>query len=125
MLDRSEGGTSNHQCLASFTWLSISPFAFRRASQGADCGSRIDLDLPQRIGLVLCIHGLLRAVFSNQETCSDSRFENSNAFLEDRSPLEIMAEGDMISAIRILQTHRANSLRRSYGWGLSIISRSE
>lgn len=47
--------------------LRISLSTYRRAVRGLECGQRLDLDQQQRIGLVLGIHGFLRAAFSNQE----------------------------------------------------------
>lgn len=78
--------------------LRISPSTFRRASRGLACGARLDADQQERIGLVLGIHGQLRATFSNQENVQGfPRLKNFNAFFDGRSPVEIMAQGDMIS----------------------------
>lgn len=78
--------------------LRISPSTFRRASKGARAGSRLDLDQHQRIGMVLSIHASLRTIFDNQENVQGfPGFSNLNPFFEGRSPIEIMATGDMIS----------------------------
>ncbi len=59
---------------------------------------RLDRDQQQRIGFVLGIHAMLRSVFSNQANVqSFPRLKNGNEFFEERSPLDVMAQGDMIS----------------------------
>lgn len=84
--------------------LRISHSTFRRAARGVGCGSRLDVDQQQRIGLVIGIHGFLREAFSNQDNVRGfPGFKNANAFFEGRSPLEIMALGDLIS---LYETYR-------------------
>lgn len=90
--------------------LRISPSTFRRASRGVECGSRLDLDQQQRIGLVLGIHGFLRGALSNQDNVRGfPGFKNANDFFEGRAPLDVMAQGDLISLYetykRIEQIH--------------------
>ncbi|MFJ4051438.1 antitoxin Xre-like helix-turn-helix domain-containing protein [Pseudomonas hunanensis] len=90
--------------------LRISPSTFRRAARGIACGSRLDSDQQQRIGLVLGIHAVLRSAFSNQNNVHGfPGFKNSNPFFEGRTPLEVIAQGDMISLYetykRIEQIH--------------------
>jgi hypothetical protein len=90
--------------------LRISPSTFRRAARGLGYGTRLDLDQQQRIGLVIGIHGFLRAAFSNQDNVRGfPGFKNANAFFEGRTPLEVMAQGDLISLYetykRIQQIH--------------------
>lgn len=78
--------------------LRISPSTYRRATKGTGCGTRLDLDQQQRIGLVIGIHGFLRSAFSNQNNVKGfPSFKNANVFFEGRTPLEIMAQGDLIS----------------------------
>ncbi|WP_191830511.1 antitoxin Xre-like helix-turn-helix domain-containing protein [Pseudomonas fluorescens] len=78
--------------------LRISPATYRRASRGTAAGQRLDQDQQQRIGLVLGIHASLRTVFSNQANVKGfPGFKNDNPFFAGRSPLEVMAQGDMIS----------------------------
>ncbi|WP_050427257.1 antitoxin Xre-like helix-turn-helix domain-containing protein [Pseudomonas syringae] len=78
--------------------LRISPSTLRRASKGESVGSRLDLDQHQRIGMVLGIHASLRTVFDNPANVQGfPGFSNHNPFFEGRSPIEIMAAGDMIS----------------------------
>lgn len=78
--------------------LRISLSTFRRATGEPGAKRRLDQDQQQRIGLVLGIHASLRTVFNNQANVSSfPRLQNGNAFFEGRSPLEVMAQGDMIS----------------------------
>lgn len=78
--------------------LRISHSTYRRASQGCGAGRRLDQDQQQRIGLILGIHALLRTTFANQANVKGfPGFKNENEFFGGRSPLEIMAQGDMIS----------------------------
>lgn len=84
--------------------LRISPSMLRRAAKGDGCGSRLDLDQQQRISLVIGIHGLLRSIFSNQDNVKGfPSFKNDNAFFWGRAPLEIMAQGGLIS---LYETYR-------------------
>lgn len=78
--------------------LRISPATYRRAVRGFAAGQRLDRDQQQRIVLVLGIHASLRTVFSNRENVKGfTGFKNDNSFFAGRSPLEVMAQGDMIS----------------------------
>lgn len=78
--------------------LRISPSTLRRASADPGAVRRLDQDQQQRIGLVLGMHASLREVFTNHaNVTSFPRLQNGNAFFEGRSPLEVMAQGDMIS----------------------------
>ncbi|MGE8436136.1 MAG: antitoxin Xre-like helix-turn-helix domain-containing protein [Pseudomonas palmensis] len=78
--------------------LRISSSTYRRALKGRVVGRRLDLDQQQRIGLVLGIHVSLRTVFTNQANVRGfPAFKNGNPFFEDRSPVEVMAQGDLIS----------------------------
>lgn len=78
--------------------LRISASTFRRVSQGVDAGRRLDLDQQQRIGMVLGIHACLRTVFDNPANVQGfPSLANGNPFFEGRSPIEIIANGDMIS----------------------------
>lgn len=78
--------------------LRISASTYRRASMGSGAGRRLDQDQEQRIGLVLGIHASLRTAFANQANVAGfPSLKSDNAFFEGRSPLEIMAQGDLIS----------------------------
>lgn len=95
--------------------LRISLSTFRRAARGSGCGAKLDLDQQQRIGLVIGIHGFLRATFTNQENVRGfPGFKNENSFFDGRTPLEVMAQGDLISLYEtyrhIEQMHAASSL---------------
>lgn len=59
---------------------------------------RLDADQMQRIGIILNMHSTLRTVFDNPENVYGfAAMANQNDFFYGRSPLEIMAQGDMIS----------------------------
>lgn len=78
--------------------LRISPATYRRATRGLAAGQRLDHDQRQRIGWVLGIHASLRKAFSNPENVKGfPGFRNNNPFFAGRSPLDVMAQGDMIS----------------------------
>ncbi|WP_412461137.1 antitoxin Xre-like helix-turn-helix domain-containing protein [Pseudomonas sp. SC11] len=78
--------------------LRISSSTYRRAVKGLAAGRRLDLDQQQRIGLVLGIHASLRVVFTNQaNVLGFPALKNDNPFFEGRSPVEVMAQGDLIS----------------------------
>ncbi|HDS1727842.1 MULTISPECIES: antitoxin Xre-like helix-turn-helix domain-containing protein [Pseudomonas] len=84
--------------------LRISIATRQRISRDSSASVRLDLDQQQRISLVLNIHASLRAVFANQENVQGfPLLENANDFFEGRSPLEVMAQGDMIS---LYETYR-------------------
>ncbi|WP_263262256.1 MbcA/ParS/Xre antitoxin family protein [Pseudomonas sp. RIT-PI-S] len=58
----------------------------------------LDGDQMQRVSLVLNIHAALRLVFDNPENVYGFvRMANHHEYFNGRSPLEIMAQGDMIS----------------------------
>ncbi|HDS1802298.1 TPA: hypothetical protein QEM76_005108 [Pseudomonas putida] len=78
--------------------LRISSATYRRASRAPTSARKLDLDQQQRVSLVLNIHAALRSVFDNPANVSGfTRLPNHNVFFDSRSPLEVMAQGDMIS----------------------------
>jgi len=84
--------------------LRISATTRRRISRDSSASVRLDFDQQQRISLVLNIHASLRRVFANQENVQGfPSLQNANDFFEGRSPLEVMAQGDMIS---LYETYR-------------------
>lgn len=92
--------TQNQACRI----LRISSATYRRASRGLAVGQRLDQDQQQRIGLVLGIHASLRTAFSNQANVKGfPGLKNHNPFFAGRSPLEIMAQGSLIS---LYETYR-------------------
>lgn len=71
-----------------------------------DPAQSIDLDSDQlhRISIVLNIHATLRTVFDNPDNVYGfPAMENRNEFFNGRSPLEIMAQGDITSMYEILK----------------------
>ena len=79
--------------------LRISRSTYNRAGQkDSTWAVSLDADQMQRISLVLNIHAALRLVFDNPENVYGfPKMDNHNAFFNGRAPLDIMAQGDMIS----------------------------
>ncbi|MGE8499883.1 MAG: antitoxin Xre-like helix-turn-helix domain-containing protein [Pseudomonas sp.] len=95
--------------------LRISRSTYTRArQQGSTWAVSLDADQLQRISLVLNIHAALRLVFDNPENVYGfPRMENHNAFFNGRAPLDIMAQGDMIS---LYETFRRIDMLRGAQW---------
>ncbi|WP_313053344.1 antitoxin Xre-like helix-turn-helix domain-containing protein [Pseudomonas lopnurensis] len=95
--------------------LRISRSTYTRARQDdSQWTVSLDLDQLQRISMVLNIHATLRLVFDNPENVYGfPSMENHNAFFNGRTPLEIMAQGDMIS---LYETFRRIDALRSAQW---------
>lgn len=95
--------------------LRISRSTYTRArQQGSAWSVSLDADQLQRISLVLNIHAALRLVFDNPENVYGfARMENHNEFFNGRSPLAIMAQGDMIS---LYETYRRIDALRGAQW---------
>ncbi|WP_426143599.1 hypothetical protein [Pseudomonas sp. DWP3-1-2] len=79
--------------------LRISRSTYVRANQHDSAWAvSLDADQMHRISLVLNIHAALRLVFDNPDNVYGfASMANHNEFFNGRSPLEIMAQGDMIS----------------------------
>jgi hypothetical protein len=78
--------------------LRISSATHHRVLQDPTARVRLDSDQQQRISLVLNIHASLRTIFTNQENVQGfPGFSNANSFFDGRTPLEVMAQGDLIS----------------------------
>lgn len=74
----------------------------------------LDTDQMQRISLVLNMHAALRLVFDNpQNLYGFVAMANHNEFFNGRTPLEIMAQGDMIS---LYETFRRLDALRGAQW---------
>ena len=95
--------------------LRISRSTYTRALQKDPTWSvSLDTDQLQRISLVLNIHSALRVVFDNPENVYGFvAMDNHNDFFNGRSPLEIMAQGDMIA---LYETFRRIDVLRGAGW---------
>jgi hypothetical protein len=95
--------------------LRISRSTLARAKQSDSSWSlTLDTDQMQRISFVLNIHGALRLVFDNpQNVYSFARMPNHNEFFSGRSPLDVMAQGDMIS---LYETFRRIDALRGAQW---------
>lgn len=95
--------------------LRISRSTYTRARQReAQWSVGLDADQLQRISMVLNIHAALRLVFDNPENVYGfPSMENRNEFFNGRTPLEIMAQGDMIS---LYETFRRIDALRAAQW---------
>ncbi|WP_322616669.1 hypothetical protein [Pseudomonas sp. BIC9C] len=95
--------------------LRISRSTYTRARQrDLDWAVALDADQMQRISFVLNIHATLRLVFDNPDNVYGfASMINDNEFFNGRSPLEIMAQGDMIS---LYETFRRIDMLRGAQW---------
>ena len=95
--------------------LRISRSTYTRARQrDPDWAVALDADQMQRISFVLNIHAALRMVFDNPENVYGfPSMANHNEFFNGRSPLDIMAQGDMIS---LYETFRRIDVLRGAQW---------
>ena len=95
--------------------LRISRSTYTRARQRDPAWSvSLDTDQLQRISMVLNIHATLRLLFDNPENVYGfPAMANHNAFFNGRAPLEIMAQGDMIS---LYETYRRIDALRGAQW---------
>jgi hypothetical protein len=82
--------------------LRVSRSSISRAHQGK--GVELDRDQLERASIVLNCHASLRLAFDNPENVYGFMgLENQNDFFNGRKPLEIMAQGDLMS---ILETYK-------------------
>ncbi|WP_160109665.1 antitoxin Xre-like helix-turn-helix domain-containing protein [Pseudomonas izuensis] len=95
--------------------LRISRSTYTRARQrDPDWAVALDADQMQRISFVLNIHATLRLIFDNpQNVYGFPSMANDNEFFNGRTPLEIMAQGDMIS---LYETFRRIDALRGAQW---------
>ncbi|MHC8327520.1 hypothetical protein [Pseudomonas sp. LB1P83] len=95
--------------------LRISRSTYTRARQPDPSWSvALDSDQMQRISFVLNIHAALRLIFDNPENVYGfPSMTNHNEFFNGRSPLEIMAQGDMIS---LYETFKRIDVLRGAQW---------
>lgn len=102
-------------CEQSCRILRISRSTYARASQREiDWAVNLDSDQLQRVSLVLNMHSALRVVFDNPENVYGFvAMSNHNEFFNGRSPLEVMAQGDIIS---LYETFRRIDVLRGAGW---------
>ncbi|WNW10365.1 hypothetical protein RRX38_04100 [Pseudomonas sp. DTU_2021_1001937_2_SI_NGA_ILE_001] len=95
--------------------LRISRSTCTRARQADDAWSvNLDLDQMQRVSFVLNIHAALRTMFDNPANVYGfPALANHNEFFNGRAPLEIMAQGDIIS---LYETFRRIDALRCAQW---------
>lgn len=92
--------------------LRISPSTYARAKNKGDNDwtVNLDVDVMQRISLVLNIHSALRLIFDNPENVYGFvGMKNDNEFFNGRTPMDIMAQGDFVSLYETFK--RIDSLR--------------
>lgn len=91
--------------------LRISRSTYTRARQdNSSWVVSLDTDQMHRISLVLNIHAALRTLFDNPENVYGFvSMPNGNEFFNGRKPLDIMAQGDMISLYEVFR--RVDALR--------------
>ncbi len=78
--------------------LNISLRTYTRAKSAEDADCAVSLDAMQRISLVLNIHRVLRLIFDNPDNVYGFiRMKNDNEFFNGRAPIEVMAQGDIVS----------------------------
>ena len=78
--------------------ISASTFACVQSKEDTDWSTSFDADVMQRISLVLNIHSALRSIFDNPDNVYGfAGMRNDNHFFNGRSPLEVMAQGDLVS----------------------------
>ncbi|MBD8120590.1 MULTISPECIES: antitoxin Xre-like helix-turn-helix domain-containing protein [Pseudomonas] len=95
--------------------LRISRSTYTRARQGdAEWSVALDQDQMQRVSFVLNIHAALRTLFDNPDNAYGfPSMENHNEFFNGRKPLDVMAQGDMIS---LYETFRRIDTLRGAQW---------
>ena len=82
--------------------LRVSRSSISRAHQGKSV--ELDRDQLERASIVLNCHASLRLAFDNPENVYGFMgLENKNEFFNGRKPLEIMAQGDLLS---LLETYK-------------------
>ena len=93
--------------------LRISRTTLYRVKTGA-AASRLDCDQLTRISMVLNIHATMRTIFENPANVYGfMRFKNGNEFFNGRSPLDIIAQGNMMVFI---ETYRRIDGMRNGLW---------
>lgn len=94
--------------------LRISRSTYTRAKQAGEWTVSLDQDQMHRISFVLSIHATLRTVFDNPENVYGFlTMDNRNEFFNGRKPIDIMAQGDMIS---LYETARRIDALRGAQW---------
>lgn len=95
--------------------LRISRSTYTRAKQtGSEWSVGLDMDQMHRISFVLNIHAALRTVFDNPDNVYGfPSMENDNEFFNGRKPLDIMAQGDIVS---LYETFRRVDALRGAQW---------
>ncbi|MBC3950098.1 antitoxin Xre-like helix-turn-helix domain-containing protein [Pseudomonas folii] len=95
--------------------LRISRSTYTRAKQtSSEWSVGLDMDQMHRISFVLNIHAALRTVFDNPDNVYGfPSMDNDNEFFNGRKPLDIMAQGDIVS---LYETFRRVDALRGAQW---------
>jgi hypothetical protein len=94
--------------------LRISRSTYTRARQPGEWSVSLDMDQMHRISFVLNIHGALRTIFDNPANVYGfPALDNHNEFFNGRKPLDVMAQGDMVS---LYETFRRIDALRGAQW---------
>lgn len=95
--------------------LRISRSTYTRAKQNdSEWSVGLDTDQMHRISFVLNIHAALRTIFDNPDNVYGfPSMDNQNEFFNGRKPLDIMAQGDMVS---LYETFRRIDALRGAQW---------
>lgn len=96
--------------VANFTWplhtkqacsvlgISLKTYTHAKSAEDAKWAVNLDIDVIQRVSLILNIHSALRLIFDNPDNVYGFvGMKNDNEFFNGRAPLEIMAQGDFVS----------------------------
>ncbi len=93
--------------------LRISRSTLHRIKEGSNV-SRLDCDQIDRISMVLNMHATMRTVFENPANVYGFMgFKNDNEFFNGRSPLDIIAQGNMMA---LIETYRRIDGMRNGLW---------
>ncbi|EPC00176.1 hypothetical protein L861_14700 [Litchfieldella anticariensis FP35 = DSM 16096] len=95
--------------------LRVSRSTYARAKRrDPDWEVSLDTDQLTRISLVLNIHSALRVIFDNPENLYGfMQMENHNDFFNGRTPLDVIAQGDIVS---LYETFRRIDALRGARW---------
>lgn len=90
--------------------ISLSTYTRVKSAEDATWAVNLDIDVMQRVSLVLNIHSVLRLIFDNPDNVYGFvSMKNDNEFFNGRAPIEVMAQGDIMSLYETFS--RIDSLR--------------
>ncbi len=90
------GASTKQAC--SVLGISLKTYTHAKSAEDAKWAVNLDIDVIQRVSLILNIHSALCLIFDNPDNVYGFvGMKNDNEFFNDRAPLEIMAQGDFVS----------------------------